>query len=98
MEEPFWDTNGDGVIDSLDQINIGSVNDPIMAPITGFGVGGMVYPPAIVSLDDETALLYFGKSSGGIVEGPGGGGPGGAPPKAKSELTGIVGWKEIEAD
>ena len=62
--EPFWDANGDGVIDSNDLINIGSAANPIMAPITGFGTPGMVYPPAIVSLDDDTALFYFGKSSG----------------------------------
>ena len=93
MNEPFWDSNGDGVIDSNDLINIGSADYPIYAPVTGFGTEGMVYPPAIVSFDDDTALLYFGKSSGGIVSGPGG-----VPPKAKKELTGIVGWKEIEED
>ncbi|NNK84304.1 MAG: PQQ-binding-like beta-propeller repeat protein, partial [Desulfobacterales bacterium] len=94
---PFWDANGDGVIDSNDLINIGSAADPIMAPITGFGTPGMVYPPAIVSLNDDTALFYFGKSTGGIADGPGGGGPP-APPKGKKELTGITGWKEIETD
>jgi Tfp pilus tip-associated adhesin PilY1 len=46
LSEANFDANGDGVIDSNDLINIGTVEDPIMVPPTGIKIEGKVELPS----------------------------------------------------
>ncbi len=85
LDEPFYDANNDGTIDSDDLINIGSAENPIWASPTGWYKSGMYYPPAILSLEDGTSMLYFGTSDATVD-----------PTRAAGQPLGLTNWREIE--
>ena len=85
LDKPFFDANGDGTIDSDDLINIGSAENPIWASPTGWYKSGMYYPPAILSLEDGTSMLYFGTSDATVD-----------PTRAAGQPLGLTNWREIE--
>ncbi len=66
FQEAQFDTNGDGVIDDQDLINIGTAQDPIMVPPTGIEYAGRLQPPAIIVLENGQEILHMSSSSGEI--------------------------------
>ena len=66
LTEPVFDTNGDGVIDDQDMVNIGTPTDPIMVPPAGLQFKGRLQPPAIIILDQNREMLYMSSSRGEI--------------------------------
>jgi len=85
LNDPFYDANNDGVVDSDDLINIGSLANPIWVAPTGWFKSGMYYPPAILSLGDGQSMLYFGTSDATVD-----------PTRTVSEPLGLTNWREIE--
>jgi type IV pilus assembly protein PilY1 len=85
LDAPFYDANNDGVIDSDDLINIGSLANPIWVAPTGWFKSGMYYPPAILSLGGGQSMLYFGTSDATVD-----------PTRTVSEPLGLTDWREIE--
>ncbi len=85
LNYPFYDANNDGVVDSDDLINIGSLANPIWAAPTGWFKSGMYYPPAILSLGEGESMLYFGTSDATVD-----------PTRTVGEPLGLTNWREIE--
>jgi type IV pilus assembly protein PilY1 len=85
LQQPYYDINGDGRIDSGDLINIGSLEKPIWVAPTGWLKSGMYYPPAILGLDEELARSYYSTSDGTVET-----------TLNRNQTTGLADWREIE--
>ncbi len=85
LSAPFFDINGDGIIDMQDMINIGSVNNPIWVAPTGWRKTGIYYPPAVLSLPGGITRQYYSTSEGNIDTAI-----------TEDETKGLFSWKEIE--
>jgi len=60
---PLFDINDDGVIDSDDQINIGTPEKPIMVAPTGLNFTSYLYSPNFISATGGNALALLGGMS-----------------------------------
>ena len=85
LSAPFFDINGDGIIDMQDMINIGSVNNPIWVAPTGWSKTGIYYPPAALSLPGGVTKQYFSTSEGNVDTAI-----------TEDEKKGLFSWREIE--
>ncbi|MDY6790175.1 MAG: PilC/PilY family type IV pilus protein [Thermodesulfobacteriota bacterium] len=85
LDAAFFDINSDGTIDMQDMINIGSANNPIWVPPTGWKKTGIYYPPAVLSLPGGIARYYYSTSSGNITT-----------TDQTDEEKGLFSWREIE--
>jgi type IV pilus assembly protein PilY1 len=83
LDEPVFDINDDGVVDSQDLINIGTVENPLMVPPTGIQIAGRVLPPSILIVEDHE-IKYFSSSRGTIET-----------VTEKAAKTGIYYWMEF---
>jgi len=62
-----FDINGDGVINDLDLINIGTAANPVWVPPTGLRRDGLLYSPAILTIPGTgTDVLHFSTSGGNL--------------------------------
>lgn len=61
LSEAHFDTNGDGVIDKDDLINIGTEVDPILVPPTGLKIDGKVELPSYL-IDGKVEKGYYNTS------------------------------------
>ncbi len=62
-----FDINGDGEINNLDLINIGTAANPIWVPPTGIRHDGLLYSPAILTIPGTgTDVLHFSTSGGNL--------------------------------
>ena len=57
---PLFDINDDGVIDSADQINIGTVDNPVMVAPTGLNFSSYLYSPGFISVSGGDAMALLG--------------------------------------
>jgi type IV pilus assembly protein PilY1 len=82
---PFFDVNGDGILDMNDMINIGSPAKPIWVVPSGIQKTGIYYTPAVLSLPGDIARSFYSTSTGNIESGV-----------HRDETTGLFSWREIE--
>jgi Tfp pilus tip-associated adhesin PilY1 len=82
---PFFDLNGDGIIDMKDMINIGSPANPIWVVPSGIQKTGIYYTPAVLSLPGGLAKSYYSTSTGSVIS-----------TIHKDETKGLFSWREIE--
>ena len=62
-----FDINGDGEINNLDLINIGTTANPVMVPPSGLRRDGLLYSPAILTIPGTgTDVLHFSTSGGNL--------------------------------
>jgi type IV pilus assembly protein PilY1 len=62
-----FDINGDGEINNLDLINIGTAANPVMVPPSGLRRDGLLYSPAILTIPGTgTDVLHFSTSGGNL--------------------------------
>jgi len=85
LQQPYYDINGDGSIDSGDLINIGSSEKPIWVAPAGLLKSGMYYPPAILGVDKELARSYYSTSDGNVDT-----------TLNRNRPAGLVDWREIQ--
>jgi type IV pilus assembly protein PilY1 len=86
LTEPFFDVNGDGVINSQDMINIGSGDNPVMAVPAGIYVQGMAYTPATIAIPTTGTAVDISSLSTADLK----------VTRTKEERHGVVNWREIE--
>lgn len=71
LDSPQFDTNGDGVIDKNDLVEIDDPDNPgekILVPPSGKGYDGLLHPPIILTMPDRQVEMKIFSSSAGTTE------------------------------